>query len=78
MDTRRIEKNHLGIGTGQDAKQAVAGRLRLWGNNGDFLAQQLVDQRRFAHVRPPDHGNKTRPVIGRQSRQEAAVHYPKS
>ena len=59
VEARRIDENELTVLAVDDGADAVAGRLRLVGNNGDLLADDGVGQRGFADVRTAcngDHG----------------------
>ena len=53
LKTGRIDKDKLSCFRRQDAGDPMAGRLRLLRGNTDLLADQLVQQRRLAHIGTP-------------------------
>jgi len=66
VNPRCIEEENLRVGLGHNAEDGVARRLGLGGHDGQFLAQQTVEQRGFAHVGPPNHGHIAAAMVGRQ------------
>ena len=58
VDAGRVEKHHLGAGQMLDAEDPGPGRLRLVRNDGDFLAEDAVQERRLPHVRPAHQRDK--------------------
>ena len=52
VDARRIDEDELRCIVGQDAQLALAGRLWFGRDDGNFLAQIGIHQRRLAHVGP--------------------------
>ena len=58
VDTRSIQKDDLAALIGVDRLDAVSGCLRLVRRDGDFLADEMIHQRGFAHIRPSDQGYK--------------------
>src|SRR5690606_3515880 len=54
VDARRVEEGNLGVRQGEHAQDAVSRGLRLGRDDGDLLAEQAVEQRALAHVRPAD------------------------
>ncbi len=50
----RVDEDHLRGGSRQDAEDAVPRRLRLRADDADLAAEQRVQQRRLADVRPAD------------------------
>ena len=57
-DARRVDEDDLCLAVQRDAEQARPGRLRLGAGDGDLLADELIDQGRFACVRRADHRNE--------------------
>ena len=56
VQTRGVQQNILRFTAAEYARDARARRLRLARYDGHFLADQLVCQRGFAHVRPSYNG----------------------
>ncbi len=54
VDAGRIDQDDLRVVAIQDSLDAIAGGLRLRRNDGDFAADELVDERRFAGVGAAD------------------------
>ena len=50
----RVDEDDLGVRRRQDPGDAVARRLRLLRGDADLLADQAIEQRRLADVRPAD------------------------
>ena len=69
VDSRRVQKDDLGVGPVHDPLDAVPRGLRLVGDDGDLGAHQRVQQRRFANIRPPENGNKpgNKPLLSAHS-----------
>src|SRR5207244_2585272 len=65
VDAGRVEEDDLAVGPVQDGQDAVAGRLRLVGDDRDLVAHQPVDERGLAHVGPADDGDEARVEGGR-------------
>ena len=59
VNTGRIDENDLAIGARDDALDAIASGLRFRGDDGDFLADEAVQQSRFAGVRTTDDGDES-------------------
>ncbi len=59
MDSRCIDEDHLRFIGRIDSLYFITGRLRLVAHNGDFLADNTVQESRFPDVRSSDDGNKT-------------------
>ena len=57
VDARVIDENDLAFVGRVDAQDADPRRLRLVGDDGDFLAEQAVEQGGFSDVRPADEGD---------------------
>ena len=57
MQPGRIDKNVLHRALGPHAKYLIARRLRLAGRDTQFLAQQMIQQRRLADIRSTHDGN---------------------
>ena len=68
MHPGRIDKNHLMIGARVNAQNSVSCRLWLRRHNTHFGADDRVDERRFANVRPANDGNKPAPKFVTQRR----------
>src|SRR6185369_15482480 len=60
----RVDENDLTFGSGNDALDAVAGGLRLGGDDGDFLADEAVEERGFAGVRAADDSDEAGAMRG--------------
>ena len=58
VDARRVDEDDLRLGPVQHAADLVAGRLRLVRDDRDLLAEDLVEQRRLAHVGAADEGHE--------------------
>jgi hypothetical protein len=54
MHSRGVEKNQLGVRIISDAGYFISRRLRLIGNNGYFIADDLVEKSRFPGVGTSD------------------------
>ena len=54
LESRRVDEDELRIGPGHDTGDAMARRLRLPRRDADLRADQAIDQRRLADVRPAD------------------------
>jgi hypothetical protein len=54
VDSRSVHERDLGARTARDPENAFPRRLRLIGNDRDFLADEPVHERRLARVRTPD------------------------
>ncbi len=59
MDPGGIQKDKLTSFDIFDAENAMTGRLGLWRDDGDLVAQDMVEKRRFPDIRPSKDGNKT-------------------
>ena len=59
VDAGRIDQDDLRVFAIQDSLNAVARGLRLGRNDGDFAADELVDQRRFARVGAAYYGDES-------------------
>ncbi len=57
LKTRRINKDKLGIGLGQNAGDPVPRGLRLAGNDADFFPNQLVEQCRLSDIGTTNNSN---------------------
>ena len=57
LETGRINEDELRIGPSKNAHDPVPRRLRLARNDADFLADQLIQQRRLSDVRTSDNGD---------------------
>ncbi len=66
VDAGGVEKEDLRVGHCDNAQNLVARRLRLGGDNGQFLPQQAVEQRGFAHIGAADYGHIAAAVVGGQ------------
>ena len=60
MHAGRIDKNDLSFRAGYNSLNAIAGGLRFGSDDGDFLADQAIDQRGFSGVRASNNGNESR------------------
>ena len=58
VKTGSIGENKLSVALGQNAHNFGSRRLRLVRNNGNFLTEQTVKNRRFSDIRAADNGNK--------------------
>jgi len=56
-----VQEYELRLGKMGNPQDAMAGGLGLFRCDGDFLAQELVQKRGFAHIRCPNDTNVTRP-----------------
>ena len=63
MQPRRVDKNILHGVVGPDPQNLIPRRLGLAGRDTQFLAQQMIQQRRLANVRPTHDGNHAAPCI---------------
>ncbi len=63
VNAGRIDENDLAIGARDDALDAIASGLRLRGDDGDFLADEPVQQSRFACVRAANDGDESGAMI---------------
>ena len=61
LEARRVDEHELGLVDGAHAGDAVARGLRLVGGDADLLADQRVQQRRLADVRPADDRHEPAP-----------------
>jgi len=59
VDARRVDKNDLSVAACDNTLDAVPRRLRLVRDSRDLFADEAVEQRRFARVRPPDERDQT-------------------
>ena len=64
VNAGRVEKEVLGVGSGKNTEQLVAGRLGLGRGDGDLLAQQAIEKGGFAGIRAADHGDEAAAMIG--------------
>ncbi len=60
VNAGRIDEDDLRVVAIQDSLDAIAGGLRLRGNDGYFAADELVDERRFACVGAAYYGDESR------------------
>jgi hypothetical protein len=60
VDARRIDQNDLRVFAIEDALNAIAGGLRFRRDDGDFLADESIDERGFARVGAADDCDETR------------------
>ena len=58
VKARCIDEDDLAFGRIDDALNAVAGGLRLGGDDGDFLADEAIEQRGFSGVRAANDGDE--------------------
>ncbi len=63
MDARRVQQDDLVLVLGQHAQHLIARGLRLGAGDGDLLAEQPVQQRRFAHIGPTNDRDKTAAMV---------------
>ena len=63
VEARRVEKRDLGIRPRDDPENTAAGGLRLGADDGEFLADQPVEERALAHVGPADDGDEACPHL---------------
>ena len=54
MHPRCIDENHLVIVFGANAANVMPRGLRFIGNGGNFKADQVIHECRFADIRSPD------------------------
>ncbi len=59
VQPRGVDERDLRLRQAHDAEDAVAGGLRARRDDGQLGADQRIEQRRLADVRPPDQGGKT-------------------
>ena len=59
VDAGRVYQDDLGVVAIQDALNAIAGGLGLGRDDGDFLADERIDERGFAGVGTPDDRDET-------------------
>ena len=62
LETRRVHKHELRRVVRVNAGYLVPRGLRLFAGDADFLPDQMVHQRGFAHVRAADNGNEAAAV----------------
>ncbi|OPY03841.1 MAG: hypothetical protein A4E66_02661 [Syntrophus sp. PtaB.Bin001] len=58
MDSRRVHKDELGVFRVEYPRDPVPGGLGFVGDDGQFLAQNAVEQCRFSHIGPADDSDK--------------------
>ena len=58
VETGRVDEDDLTFGACDDALDAVAGGLRLRGDDGDFLADEAIEERGFAGIGAADDGDE--------------------
>jgi hypothetical protein len=59
MNPRRVQKDDLGIVVISYTEDSVPCRLRLVGDNGEFGADEPIQERRFSGIRTADERNET-------------------
>ena len=59
MNSRSIEEDELASFHIFDAENSISRGLRLFGDDGDFIAKKTIEQGRFPDVRPSQDGDKT-------------------
>ena len=59
VDAGRVDENDLRVVAIQDALNAIARGLRLGRNDGDFAADERIDERGFAGVGAADNGDES-------------------
>lgn len=64
VNSRRIDEDNLAAFLGNDALHTVACGLRPMRDDGDFLANETVEQRGFPRVGAADDGDKARARLG--------------
>src|SRR3990172_4319399 len=57
MDSGSIEKNNLRVRCRSDSGDAIACGLGFGSDDGDFLSQELIKERRFPNVGPAYNGD---------------------
>jgi hypothetical protein len=67
MDSRRVDEDDLRLWLGEDAQQAIARRLRFRRHDGDFFADEGVDERGLADVWFADNGDETGLMFARDA-----------
>ncbi len=58
VNARSVDEDDLAFGAGDDALDAIAGGLRLGSDDGNFLADVMIQQRGFAGVWTADDGDE--------------------
>src|ERR1043166_6037586 len=58
MNSRRVEEHDLRVGIISHAENPRTRRLRLVRHDGELLADEAVEERRFAGVRTSDEGDE--------------------
>ena len=73
----RVDEDRLAGGRGADADDAGPRGLRLRGDDGHLRADECIQQRRLADVRPPDDGDGARAVSHQPSPRPGARPAPR-
>ena len=63
VDPGKIEEDRLTVLSGEQADDPVAGRLGLGRDDGDFLADEGVQQRALSGIGPAHQGDQAGPVL---------------
>src|SRR6516164_6282807 len=75
MKARHVDQNELSVRISANSNNALAGSLRLWGDNGDLLANNLIQQRRFPNVRTAPDGHEACTIWARVAHYGCAGTY---
>ena len=64
MEAGRVDEHDLAFRARDDALDAIARGLRLCGDDGDFLADEAIEERGFSRVGATDDGDEAGTVRG--------------